>query len=413
ETPVSVAQLALDGKAKALQGIGKTIEGKIVEVVDDGEIHALTKRKAEVPPEVATFMRLPGLGPKTARRIWQEMGITTVDALKAAAEAGELRGHAGIGAGTEQKIAEALAKPQAAEGPRRALLGTTLPKRQAAVEELARHPASDKGSLAGSARRMRETVRDLDIIATASDPVALVDHFCALEWVVDIAAKGPTKATVVSQDGLRFDLRVVEPASYGNLLQHFTGSKHHNVALREDAVRRGLSISEYSVTVVETGEEHAFATEEEVYAFLGYAWIPPELRENGGELAAARARELPELVALGDLRGDLHTHTTWSDGKDTLEAMVATASRRGYEYYAVCDHSQRLRGDLLKRQSEAIDELNEVVAPLRILKGIEVNIRPDGSLDVEDEDLVTRDWVVASVHSRFDHNTTERVLSAM
>jgi DNA polymerase (family 10) len=413
ETPTSVAQLALDGKAKGLQGIGKTIEGKIVEVVDDGEIHALTKRKAEVPPEVATFMRLPGLGPKTARRIWQELGITTVATLKAAAEAGELRGHAGIGPGTEQKIAAALTQPQAAEGPRRALLGTTLPKLQAVVADLAEHPASDKVSLAGSARRMRETVRDLDIIATAHDPQALVDHFCSLDWIVDVAAKGPTKATVVSQDGLRFDLRVVEPVSYGNLLQHFTGSKHHNVALREDAVRRGLSISEYSVTVVETGEEHSFAREEEVYEFLGYAWIPPELREDGGELAAARARELPELVTLGDLRGDLHTHTTWSDGKDSLETMVATARKRGYEYYAVCDHAQRLRGDLLRRQSEAIDELNEVVAPLRILKGIEVNIRADGTLDVSDEDLATRDWVVASVHSRFDHNATERVLAAM
>jgi DNA polymerase (family 10) len=413
ETPISVAQLALDGKAKSLQGIGKTIEGKIVEVVDDGEIHALTKRKSEVPPEVATFMRLPGLGPKTARRIWQELGITTVDALKAAAAAGQLRGHAGIGAGTEQKIAAALEQPRAAEGPRRALLGNTLPKLRAAVEELEEHPASDKVSLAGSARRMRETVRDLDIIATASDPPALVEHFCSLPWVVDVAAKGPTKATVVSHDGLRFDLRVVPPESYGNLLQHFTGSKHHNVAMREDAVRRGFSISEYSVTVVESGEEHTFASEEDVYAFLGYAWIEPELRENGGELAAARNGTLPKLVTLADVRGDLHTHTTWSDGKGSLEEMVATAKQRGYEYYAVCDHAQRLRGDLLKRQSEAIDELSEVVAPMRILKGIEVNVRSDGTLDVSDEDLATRDWVVASVHSRFEHNPTERVLAAM
>src|SRR3954471_14288285 len=413
ETPSSVAQLALDGKAKQLQDIGKTIEAKIVEVVSDGEIHALTKRKAEVPAEVATFMRLPGLGPKTARRIWQELGITTAADLKAAAEAQQLRGHAGIGPGTEEKIAASLALPQATEGPRRALLGTTLPKLRAVVEVLQEHPASVEVSLAGSARRMRETVRDLDIIATASDPKALVDHFCGLPWVVDVAARGSTKATVVSQEGLRFDLRVVPPASYGNLLQHFTGSKHHNVALREDAVRRGLSISEYSVTVVETGEEHSFATEAEVYDFLGYAWIPPELREDGGELAAAQRGGLPALVELSDLKGDLHTHTTWSDGKDSLEDMVAAARARGYAYYAVCDHSQRLRGDLLARQSEQIDALNELVAPLRILKGIEVNIRPDGTLDVSEEDLATRDWVVASVHSRFDHNPTERVFAAM
>ena len=413
ETPASVAQLALDGKAKQLQDIGKTIEAKIVEVVDDGEIHALTKRKAEVPAEVAMFMRLPGLGPKTARRIWQELGITTAADLKAAADAQQLRGHAGIGPGTEEKIAAALAQPKATEGPRRALLGTTLPKLRAVVQVLSEHPASVEVSIAGSARRMRETVRDLDIIATATDPQALVDYFCSLKWVVDVAAKGSTKATVVSHDGLRFDLRVVPPESYGNLLQHFTGSKHHNVALREDAVRRGFSVSEYSVTDVESGEEHSFGTEEEVYRFLGYDWIPPELRENGGELAAARKGELPALVELRDLRGDLHTHTTWSDGKDSLEDMVAAAIARGYAYYAVCDHSQRLRGELLHQQSEQIDALNELVKPFTILKGIEVNIKPDGTLDVSEEELATRDWVVASVHSRFDHNPTERVLAAM
>jgi DNA polymerase (family X) len=413
ETPTSVAQLALDGKAKQLQDIGKTIEAKIVEVVEDGEIHALTKRKAEVPAEVATFMRLPGLGPKTARRIWQELGITTAADLKAAAEAQQLRGHAGIGPGTEQKIAAALAQPKATEGPRRALLGTTLPKLRAVVEVLREHPASVEVSIAGSARRMRETVRDLDIIATATDAQALVDYFCALTWVVDVAAKGSTKATVVSHDGLRFDLRVVPPESYGNLLQHFTGSKHHNVALREDAVRRGFSVSEYSVTEVESAQEHTFATEEEVYRFLGYDWIPPELRENGGELAAARKGELPALIELADLRGDLHTHTTWSDGKDSLEDMVAAARARGYAYYAICDHSQRLRGELLGQQAEQIDALNELLAPFRILKGIEVNIKPDGTLDVSEDELATRDWVVASVHSRFDHNPTERVIAAM
>jgi len=413
ETPSSVAQLALDGKAKLLQGIGKTIEAKIVEVVDDGEIHALTKRKAEVPAEVATFMRLPGLGPKTARRIWKELGITTVDGLKAAAESQQLRGHAGIGAGTEEKIATALAKPQAAQGPRRSLLGTTLPKLRAVVEELRGHPASVEVSLAGSARRMRETVRDLDIIATATDPQALVDHFCTLPFVVDVAAQGSTKATVVSHEGYRFDLRVVPPESYGNLLQHFTGSKNHNVALREDAVRRGFSVSEYSVTEVESGEEHRFAREEDVYRFLGYDWIPPELREDGGELAAARKGELPHLVELSDLRGDLHTHTTWSDGKDSLEAMVEAAVERGYAYYAICDHSQRLRGDLLRKQSEQIDALDDATKSLQILKGIEVNIRPDGTLDVTDEELATRDWVVASVHSRFDHAPVERIFAAM
>ena len=412
ETGASVAQLALDGRAKELQGIGKTIEQKIVEVVEDGEIHALTKRKAEVPVEVASFMRLPGLGPKTARRLWQELGITTVEELRAAAQAQELRGRAGIGAKSEERILAALDEPKAVAGPQRTLLGTALPKLRAVEAALAEHPASVEVSIAGSARRYRETVRDLDLIATATDPAALLDAFCSLPWVVDVAARGSTKATVVGQDGLRFDLRVVPPESFGNLLQHFTGSKDHNVAIREAAVRRGLSVSEYGIAETETGVVHAFATEQEVYAFLGYEWIPPELRENGGELEAARAGELPKLVQVSDLRGDLHTHTTWSDGKDSLEHMVAAALAKGYDYYAICDHSQRLRGDLLARQSEAIDRLNEQV-PLELLKGIEVNIRADGGLDVTDDELATRDWVVASVHSGFDKDPTGRVLAAM
>src|SRR5215208_3838011 len=292
ETPSPVAQMALEGRAKSLQGIGKTIEGKIVEIVEDGEIHALTKRKAAVPPALAQFIRLPGLGPKTARRIWQELGITTVDDLKAAAEAQQLRGLAGLGAKSEEKILAALAAPAAKEGPRRALLGTTLPKLRAVVEVLAAHPAVDKVSIAGSSRRYRETVRDLDIIATASDAGAVIDYFCSLRWVVEVAARGTTKATVTSHDGLRFDLRVVPPESYGNLLQHFTGSKQHNVAVREDAVRRGLSVSEYGVKDVESGEVFTARNEEELYEYLGYQWIPPELRQGRGELKAAAKHEL-------------------------------------------------------------------------------------------------------------------------
>src|SRR5205823_4184753 len=316
--------------------------------------------------------------------------------------------------GTEQKIASALEQPRAAEGPRRALLGNILPKLRAAVDELETHPASDKVSLAGSARRMRETVRDLDIIATASDPPALVEHFCSLPWVVDVAAKGPTKATIVSHDGLRFDLRVVPPESYGNLLQHFTGSKAHNVAMREDAVRRGFSISEYGVTTVETGEVFYSEDEDAVYEFLGYQPIPPELRENAGELEAARRRELPALVELGDIRGDLHTHTHWSaDGKNTLEQMVAAAVERGYDYYAITDHSHYLREGRLAAQLTEIERMREQFPKLRILAGVEANIRTNGEVDVPVEELARLDWVVASVHNAPENRPTERVLEAM
>jgi DNA polymerase (family 10) len=413
ETGGPVAKLALEGKAKSLSGIGQTIETKIVEVIELGEMKALTKRKAIIPAEVVQFMRLPGLGPKTARRIWQELGVTTLEELKAAAEGERLRALAGLGAKSEEKILKALAETPKDPRESRRLLGAGLPAVLAVVSVLREHPAAVKVSEAGSVRRRRETFRDLDIIATSTDAPALIDYFTKLRWVADVVAKGDTKATVISNDGLRFDLRVVPPESYGNLLQHFTGSKEHNVALREDAVRRGFSVSEYGITTAETGEVRSFEDEEAVYAHLGYAYVPPELRENGGELAAARDGTLPVLVEREDLRGDLHSHTTWSDGKATLEAMVVAARLLGHEYLAICDHSQRLRDGRLEAQWAEIDALNEELAPFRILKGIEVNIRANGELDVADELLAPLDWVMASVHSSFDNDPTGRVLAAM
>jgi DNA polymerase (family X) len=408
ETAGSVAELALAGRAKELSGIGKTIEEKIVQVVEDGEMHALTKRKKIIPPEVVSFMRLPGLGPKTAARIWQELGVTTIDELKHAAEQEQLRTLAGLGAKTEERILKALAEKKQEPSDRR-LLGDGLGPLLAVVDVLRQHPAAVNVSEAGSARRRKETFRDLDIIATAKDPEALIDYFTKLKWVIEVAAKGPTKATVLSNEGLRFDLRVVPPESYGNLLQHFTGSKDHNVALRERAVKDGLSVSEYSITIAETGEELKFADEEEVYERLGYEYIPPELRENSGELEAARKGELPKLVELGDVKGDLHSHSTWSDGRDTLEQMALAARARGYKYLAATDHP---RGSLAEQDVE-IDALNGRLKPFRILKGIEVNIRIDGSLSLPDEVLAKRDWVIASLHAAFDRNGTERVLAAM
>jgi DNA polymerase (family 10) len=408
ETAGSVAELALNGRAKDLQGIGKTIEEKIVQVVEDGEMHALTKRKKIIPPEVVSFMRLPGLGPKTAARIWKELGVTTVDELKVAAEQEQLRTLSGLGAKTEERILKALAEKQQEPSDRR-LLGDGLAALLAVVSVLRDHPAAVEVSEAGSARRRKETFRDLDIIATAKDADALIDYFTKLKWVIEIVAKGPTKATVLSNEGLRFDLRVVPPESYGNLLQHFTGSKHHNLALRERAVKDGLSVSEYSITVVESGEDLAYANEAEVYERLGYQYIPPELRENAGELEAARKGELPKLVELADVKGDLHSHTTYSDGRDSLEAMALAARRRGYAYLAVTDHP---RGTLAEQDLE-IDALNERLEPFKLLKGIEVNIRIDGSLSLPDEVLAERDWVIASLHAAFDRNPTERVVAAM
>jgi DNA polymerase (family 10) len=408
ETAGSVAELALAGRAKELSGIGKTIEEKIVQVVNDGEMHALTKRKGIVPTEVVLFMRLPGLGPKTAARIWRELGVTTVDELKRAAENEQLRTLAGLGAKTEERVLKALAERKQEPSDRR-LLGDGLAALLAVVSVLREHPAAVEVSEAGSARRRKETFRDLDIIATARDADALIDYFTKLKWVVEVVAKGPSKATVLSNEGLRFDLRVVPPESYGNLLQHFTGSKDHNVALRERAVKDGLSVSEYSITVVESGEELRYGSEAEVYERLGYEFIPPELRENCGELEAGRRGELPKLVELDDVKGELHCHSTWSDGKHTLEQMARAAHERGYAYLAITDHP---RGTLAEQDLE-VDTLNERMKPFRILKGIEVNIRVDGSLSLPDDVLAQRDWVIASLHGAFDRNPTERVLAAM
>ena len=413
ETPGGVAQMALDGTAKDLPGIGKTIEEKIVQIVDDGEIHALTKRKSLVPAEVVSFMRLPGLGPKSAARIWKQLGITTVADLKKAAEAEQLRTLSGFGARTEERILHALSQEQTLE-PVRPLLGAGLAPVLEVVRVLREHPAADLVSEAGSVRRRKETFRDLDIIATAEDPRALTDYFVALAWVDEVAAHGDTKATVVSHDGLRFDLRVVPPESFGNLLQHFTGSKDHNLALRELAVKRGLSVSEYGVKTVETGEVFTTRDEAELYEFLGYEFIPAELRENLGELDAARKGELPELVDVSQVRGDLHLHSTWSsDGKNTIEEMARKCIERGYQYMVITDHSHYLREARLEAQWREIDQVNERVAPFRILRGIEANIRSNGEVDVDEDSLAELDWVVASLHQAFDKSPTERIISAM
>ncbi len=262
-----------------------------------------------------------------------QLGITSLDGLKSAAEAGRLRDLSGMGARSEEKILKALEAGVGDKTDERRLLATALPAVRRVVAELEAHPAALAVSEAGSVRRRRETVRDLDLIATSGDPAALIDAFCDGDWVAEIVARGDTKATVVAHDALRFDLRVVPAECYGNVLQHFTGSKDHNIALREDAQRRGLSISEYGVTTVETGEVVTHASEDELYAYLGYHDIAPELREGTHEIAAAREGALPELVELADLRGEMHCHSTWSaDGRASIEEMALTAKGRGYRY---------------------------------------------------------------------------------
>ncbi|HEU4448768.1 MAG TPA: DNA polymerase/3'-5' exonuclease PolX [Gaiellaceae bacterium] len=417
ESAVPVAQLALDGEATRLSGIGGTIEAKIVELAQTGDLQALAKLRDKLPAGLVEVMHVPGLGPKTARKLWEELGVDSLAGLRAAAEGERLRELPGLGAKTEERVLKALAAPaRPSAGTGGTLLGRVLGPVRRAVAEIEASGLADRVSEAGSVRRRRETVRDLDLIATAADPPALTAFFAERPWVAEVVARGPTKATVVSHEGFRFDLRVVPPESYGNLLQHFTGSKHHNVALREDAVRRGLSVSEYGVATVETGETVTAASEEQLYGLLGYAWIPPELRENGGELEAAREERLPRLVELADVKGDLHMHTDWSDGRATLEEMVLAALERGRRYVAICDHARRLRDGRLEQQAEEIAALAERLGGITVLAGVEVDIRADGSLDLPDESLAGRDWVMASIHSGFDgpkERLTARLLAAM
>jgi DNA polymerase (family 10) len=414
ETGASVAELALAGSAKELPGIGATIEAKIVELTETGAMEALEKRRAEVPDEVTQFLRLPGLGPKTAARIWQELGVTTLEGLREAAEQQRVRTLQGLGAKSEEKILEALEKGFGPEPEKRGLLAVGLPVVRDVVAALREHPASVEVSEAGSVRRGRETFRDLDVIATATDAKALIGHFVTLPWVLEVAARGDTKATIETKQGIRIDLRVVPPEDFGSLLQHFTGSKDHNIALREEAQRRGLSISEYGVTVVETGAVHRFAAEDALYRFLGYDLIPPELRENGGELLAARDGHLPALVEVSDLVGELHCHSTWSsDGKASIEQMAVTARDRGYKFLALTDHSHYLRDGRMEAQWEEIDRVNERLGQFRVLRGVEANIRANGEVDVDEGVLATLDWVVASLHGGFDRNPTERILAAI
>jgi DNA polymerase (family 10) len=414
ESPLPIAELALEGKAKELPGIGRTIENKVIEVVRVGEMEALTRRRQRVPAGVVGFLRLPGVGPKTAARLWTQLGITSLASLKAAAEAGRLRDLSGMGAKSEEKILRALEAGVGEHAEPRRLLGLALPAARRVAAELAAHPAAIAVSEAGSVRRRRDTVRDLDLIATSSDAPALIAAFCDGKWVSEVIARGDTKATVVGHDGLRFDLRVVPPECYGNVLQHFTGSKDHNIALREEAQRRGLSISEYGVTIVDTGEVVTHASEDELYSYLGYASVPPELREGTDEIAASRARALPELVRLSDLRGEMHCHSTWSaDGKNTIEEMARAAKARGYRFMCLTDHSHYLRDGRIEAQWEEVAAVNALVKPFRVLRGVEANIRADGSLDVADDVLAQLDWVIASLHTSFDRNPTERILGVI
>ncbi len=423
ESPVSVADLAAEGRATEIPGVGKTLAEKINALIETGEIPAAVKLKAKFPPTLIAVTRVPGLGAKTARRLYDELGITTLEELKEAAEAERIRDVRGLGAKVEENVLAAMERlGEPGEGPGRLLLSAVRPVAEELVTALRDHPAANRVEVAGSARRWAETCKDIDLIATADEPAALAEHLASHALIAAAGSPGPNGVRVQTHNGIAVDLRIVAPEAFGNLLQHFTGSAAHNVALREEAVGRGLSVSEHGITDTETGKVELCETEEDVYKRLGYSYIVPELREGRGELKAAREGKLPDLVTVADVRGDLHCHTTLSDGRNTLEEMAAAGRERGYAYMAITDHSashgfgDHVTAERLRKRIEEIGAWNEGKRGFRLLAGSEINIGLDGSLDYPDDLVAALDWVVASVHTSFsisEKEMTARVLAAI
>jgi DNA polymerase (family X) len=422
ESGVSVAELARAGRAEELPGIGKTIAEKIGALLENGSIPSADKLKQRVPSGLVEVTRIPGLGPKRARVLHERLGVESLDDLRQAAEDGRLKDVPGFGTKAEENVLVALEAGADGSAKPRFLLSMALDVGEELVAGLRGHPAAGRVELAGSARRMADSCKDLDVVATSGDPVALSAAFGDLPAIDVIHSSGEAGARAVTHAGLPVDLRIVPEENFGNLLQHFTGSGRHNEAMRTEAVKRGLHVSEYGVADDESGETHACADEEDVYRLLGMEWIPPELREDRGELAAARNGELPSLVELGDLRGDLHCHTTLSDGRNSLVEMAEAARGLGYEYLAVTDHSAThgfgddVPPEELRLQIERVAQVNEQVDGITVLAGTETNVLPDGSLDYDDDLLEDLDWVVASLHTSFrmsEGEMTDRIVRAM
>lgn len=412
-----VEEIWREKKLRTIPGIGPALAKKLDELLSTGRLTYYEKLKEEVPPGVTALLDIPGVGPKTAA-LFLEQGLLTVADVEAAAREGRLRHLPGMGERAEQKILEGIE----AVGRRssRVLLGTAWPIAQELIAQLRGAVSLEHIETAGSLRRMSPTIGDIDLLAAATDTAAVADAFAHLPLVASVIAQGPTKVSVMLHAGLQVDLRVVQPRHWGSALQYFTGSRAHNVRLREMAQKRGLSLSEYGFK--RDAEEISCPTESEVYQLLGLPWIPPELREDRGELEAACEGRLPRLVSMADLRGDLHMHTDWSDGLSSVEEMIRAASTFGYDYIAISDHSEGLTiangqsWERLQAQRRQIAQWQAQYPKLRILQGVEVEIRLDGTLDFADEMLAQLDIVIASLHSGLrqdEAQITARAIQAM
>ncbi|OGD54707.1 hypothetical protein A3K81_05885 [Candidatus Bathyarchaeota archaeon RBG_13_60_20] len=408
------------GELDSIPGIGKSIAATIEEVLDTGESKALMELRESLPPGVPELMALEGVGPKLAMRLNRELGVTGIDSLEKAAKEHRIRALKGFGEKKEQNLLKAVEEYRGRSG--RFLLGEVLPIIQGILTHMRGCDAIRRVEVAGSARRRKETVGDLDVLASSLEPEKVSDHFIRMPNVARVLAHGPTKSTVVLENRLQVDIRVIPPGSFGAALQYFTGSKEHNVKLRTIGVKAGFKLNEYGL--FRRGDDSLVEAEDEerIYEALGMDWMPPELRENTGEIEAAMEHRLPELVELDQIRGDLHAHTDWSEGTASIEEMAEKARSMGLEYLAVCDHTKTLgiaRGldeERLLEQLKEIRRLDDEMSGFRILAGTECDILRDGKLDIADDVLQELDWVVASVHSGFKQDEeamTRRIVEAI
>lgn len=415
--------VAAEGGLEALPHIGKVITEKIEELLATGQLDFYERLSAEVPPGVVEILHVVGVGPKKAKMLWQDASITTLDALEAAAKAGQLRTLPGMGAKSESAILAGIESLRARAANTRQRLGTALPAAEAMLDQLLAVPGVEHGAIAGSIRRARPTIGDIDLLVTAADSSAVMAAFVGMDSVARILGNGQTKSSVELHSGMQVDLRVLPSERWGTALNYFTGSQAHNIRLRQRALGRGFTLNEHAITRLSDGVEILCASEDEVYAQLALPYIPPELREDAGEIEAAEADRLPTLIELSDVRADLHMHTTWSDGKNSIREMALAAKARGRQYIVITDHSQGatiangLSIERLLAQHEEVRQVDaEMNGEIRVLHGTEMEIRADGTLDFPDEVLEKLDFVVASLHVSLRQpreQVTRRLLNAI
>lgn len=418
--PMETEQLLNEDRLNEIPGVGEAISKKISELVATGKLEYYEKLKAEFPAGITTLLEIPGIGPKTADRLVKELNVTNIEELEKAINEGRVASLYRMGDKTAENILKHIQSLRRKD--QRIPIGAALPVVEDIMRDLNKTSTFENITPAGSLRRFRETIGDIDLMGAAGDAPAAIDAFVRLPQVREVLARGNTKASVITGEGFQVDLRVVEHNCFGSLLQYFTGSKQHNINLREWAHRKGLKLSEYGITDLKTGIEDKFTTEEAFYRRLGLQYVPPEIREGTNEIELAEENRLPQLVELNQIKGDMHVHSDWSDGNVSIEEIALAAKEMGYEYIAITDHTagrgiaHGLTPERLKEQIDEIKRLNQNLSGIYILTGAEVDIRADGSLDLPQELLTELDIVIAAVHSAMGQDKdrmTARVIKAI